>query len=265
MENGLSVGIDDSSNIGAAPARKIVEQPIGAHLQIHRTGNIGGEASDVAGGRVQLPNPTTAGVGKEVTAPVTCGKLVDRWSVEGAASDGVSGGGRGTVTVLKNRILKLRICWIARALARRPAIVRTGAAFVDFLHGTFAHVIDEHPASDIVDGEGEWIAQSQCPDGAVLSAGHVEKRVGYGNRTVPVNAQNFAQTIVQSLSIGWRGVLSDRHIKQTVRAEVNGSRVVAGGAEILEIENRPLTALSSEIAIRCKTADPVMKAGYRGR
>src|ERR1044071_3125588 len=137
----------------------MIERAVGAHLEVHRTGQPGGESGNaVAIGRVQHPDPAPAVISKEIDAGVLRWKLGHRRIVKRPARNGAPVG----VRVLENGIMETRVGLTARAFAGWPAVVGSGRAVVDFLPGILADVVDEDPSRPRLEGEGERVAQALC-------------------------------------------------------------------------------------------------------
>src|ERR1041385_6979046 len=132
--------------------------------------------------------------------------------------------------VLKQGIAKTRIGGRAGAFTKIPAVIRSGDAVVYFFPGGFANVVDEHTSRARLKTEGEWIAQAHGPNRSVRAGRGVEERIVAGNRTVRIDAQNFAEAIAECLRIGGVRVLADGDVELSVRTKMNRTTVVITGA-----------------------------------
>src|SRR5271156_3658578 len=77
------------------------------------------------------------------------------WRTEGAAGDRCD-------RVMMNWAPKPAVS--RRALGCWPAVVGSSESLVDFFPGPLPHVVDHDPARAGLDGEGERVAQAECPD-----------------------------------------------------------------------------------------------------
>ena len=97
------------------------------------------------------------------------------------------------------RIAEAGVRRIAKPFAGGPGIVRPCDPVVDFFPSVLSDIVNEHPANARLNREGERIAQAQRPDGAVGARSRVVERIIRRDRAVRVDAQDFAEPVVERL------------------------------------------------------------------
>src|SRR6185436_6342224 len=145
---------------------------------------------------IQRLEPAATEVSKEIFADVLSGEGCSCRVVKRTTRD-------RAIHSISRRVLINRIrhsgC-AARAFASGPSIVSAGNSEIDFFPGVLSDVVDMHTSSSWLKTEREWIAQTDCPDRAIVSgwrADDIRKRRGIvcWNSSVRINAQHFPESV----------------------------------------------------------------------
>ena len=144
----------------------------------------------------------------------------------------------------------------------RPAVVGAGNSVVDFLPGRLANIVDEQASCAWLKAKGKRIAETECPDRAIVPArGIVERIVGWDG-AVGVDPQYLPEQVGKSLCVCAVGVLAHADVKLSIRSEMETASVVIGGAaKVVEVQDNYFTARCGDIAGRGKSADPIVDRG----
>src|ERR1044072_8818402 len=172
---------------------EIKEAPVGADFQINQSGDAGCETARGVIGWIEEPDETTTKGAKKIFADIGRRELGHGGVVKGAAHDRTP----LAVSVGEERI---PVAWVGRRtkpFANTPSIVGAGDAIVDLFEGAFSYIIDKEPARPRLKAEGEGVAQTDGPDGAIVAGRRTgDSREGrwivQGNRAVGIDAQTVA-------------------------------------------------------------------------
>src|SRR6185295_8636219 len=176
-------------------SREIIETSVSTNLQIHWQRNPTRKVRHGSRDGIKKVYPATTQVGEKVFSDEARREL-DRGRIVKSSS---RNGAPKRVCVGKQRRTKCRIA--RRTFAVGPTVIGSRDAVVDLFPGVLADVVDEHPARSGLKRKRERIAQSERPDGAIVSDGLIEKRIVSGNRSVSVDAQHLSEPVAQRLRV----------------------------------------------------------------
>jgi hypothetical protein len=95
-------------------------------------------------------------------------------------------------------VKRIGVIGVARWTFReRPAVVGTWCAFVDFLPGDFADVIDEQTAGAALDRRGEGLRRPRAPDRAIDPSRRTEERIVGRDAAIAIDPQHLAKEVAE--------------------------------------------------------------------
>jgi hypothetical protein len=109
-----------------------------------------------------------------------------------------------------------------------------------------------------VECESVRILETHRPDRLIQPGGLRRKGIVDRNRSIPVDAEYFAQPVSEGLRVWCIGILAHGHIELAVRSEVDRAAVMVGGAQALQVQDRHFAAGHCHIAICPEPADPIV-------
>src|SRR6185503_20029887 len=103
------------------------------------------------------------------------------------------------------------------------------------------------------------IAQTERPDGAIVSGRRVEKWIVGRDRSVGIDAQDLAEHVGESLRVCRGGVFAGRYVELAVWSKMDCAAVVVRSAcERVQFEKDRFASGNDDVAVRSEPADAIV-------